>query len=231
MAVIVSPSPYHRVELFYQDLLLHCFVPLENDFVQLLREPLLTFPRGLDEQCPPVLSDIEPEEIEAVLNMRYQGLFFGERKTAPAEEVRQHILYLLQCLPLVCGDDEVVRISYEVHFRIIEFPVHTPRLVLLFQHPCHAVEGCIGGCGRDDASLRSPLLGRLEHSVEHHSAFQPLFKYLPVDSYVIEKSSVADMVETSFDVALQYPLGRAVPAQPSVQGSMASAVLLYRLNP
>ena len=70
--------------------------------------------------------------------------------------------------------------------------------------------------GRHDAALWSSLRSRLKKLVEHHATFQPLIEYLPVDSYVIEKPFMTDMVEASLDVTLQYPLGRTILAQPSV---------------
>src|SRR5690554_1633944 len=77
-AVVITPSPQYGVKVFYQILLRCRLVLSQDDLMQLFSEPFQAFGGWLDKQCAVVFADIEPQKVEALIDVRYQCLFFGK---------------------------------------------------------------------------------------------------------------------------------------------------------
>jgi hypothetical protein len=77
-----------------------------------------TLSRGLRQNLAvPVLTYIVPEKVEALFDMSYAGLLLREVQSSDAKKLRnQRLYFVLQQLFRASGDDEVIRISNEIHF-------------------------------------------------------------------------------------------------------------------
>jgi hypothetical protein len=80
-----------------------------------------------------ILSDVHSEEVEPLLNVRDAGFLWRELQTPVAQKLLDQWLdFIFQQFLGRAGDDEVVRISYEVHLGMTqEYHVEGPVMIFL----------------------------------------------------------------------------------------------------
>lgn len=109
-----------------------------------------------------MLSDVLSQKVETCLERRNPGLFRRKLQTTFTQTTfQQRFDFLLQDFPGVTRDDEVIRVTHEMHL------VPNPAGVTVFrkvfpQQRLHAVQNQVGNRGRDDPSLWNSY-GRREH--------------------------------------------------------------------
>src|SRR5947207_3216451 len=209
VAMVIGPTPNNGVEMTNQVGLAGSVV-LADTLPRLLQKHMRVFFGGSDEQPTLKLAEVLSEEVESVFDLHGAG-FLRRELQAP---VLQKLLdqwpdFIFQHFLGHTGNDEVIRISNEVHFGI-GLPRRGERLL---EQRFQSVQCQVRQRRRDNPALRSACLGREEDSIFNEPGFEPFAEYPFVYENVAEHPLVGDVVETSANVAFQNPLGAVAFAQ------------------
>src|SRR5271170_937048 len=124
--------------------------------------------------------------------MRDAGLLWRElQATFEQEALDQWLDFILQQLFRASGDDEVIRISYEVHLRVVLLPADLLVTEGLLEKLLQSVECQVRQRGRDDPALWRTCLRCEQLAIFHEARLQPFTQYLFVCGDVVEHPSVA----------------------------------------
>ena len=105
--MVIGPAPDLGIEQINQGFLLRRAVRPDG-LSNVIQKRLHVFGRRLDEKFAAVFAYILSEKVEALGDMRYLGLLFGELKTPLGEEcLDERLDFLLQQLFRVSGNNEV----------------------------------------------------------------------------------------------------------------------------
>ena len=153
VAMIIHPSPDHRVELTDQ---FHLAEPptLAGELPHLDQEVMRVLLGGLDEQLAAIFPEVLSEEVEPVVDMGDAG-FLGRELQAPVaqELLDQRFDFIFQQLLGHAGDNEVIRISDEVDFGKDGSPFYPLRTEALLKEFFQSIQSQVGQCGRDNPAL------------------------------------------------------------------------------
>ena len=199
--VVHGPTLENRVE-YLNELGLSCMRHFFQGLFHLVPQALLAFQGRFDQQFLVVLAYIDPKEIETVLDVRDLGFLQGEFQTAFSQKRLNGGQYLrFQCFFRCAADDEVVRIADDMEF--------APSLSLgtVFDDLFQSIQGHVREYRRDNTSLRSSRPSVVIGVVFDVSRFEPLVQWTLFHRDVFSEPLVIEVVETTANVAFEYPLG------------------------
>src|ERR1700679_1397184 len=102
--------------------------------------------------------------------MRDAGLLWRElQATFEQEALDEWLDLILQQLFRASGDDEVIRIAYEVHLRVVGFPSCGLPIEGRLQKALQPIQCQVGQRGRDDPALWCTCLRREQRSILHEA--------------------------------------------------------------
>src|SRR3989442_1153072 len=150
--MVVHPAPDDRVKQTNQILLTSGFVRID-DAPDFLQERVRVLLRRFNEQYPAEFAQMLSEEVEPLVNMCDAGLLRRELQAPFAKELLDEGAdFVCQHVPGGAGDDEVIRISNEVDFRIDGCPRDLLPMEGLIEEIFQSVQNQVRQRGRDDAS-------------------------------------------------------------------------------
>lgn len=151
VSVIVGPAPNHGVELVDQVALADSAVAA-NKLPHLFQERVRVLPGRLGEQFSAELAEGLSEEVKPLCDVRDARLLWRELQAPIAQKLfDQWLDFIFQQFLGAAGDDEVVRIAHEVHFRIVPLPLEFLPREVLFESLLQSVQCQVGQRGRDYA--------------------------------------------------------------------------------
>jgi len=177
VAMIVSPSPNNRVEQSYQIFLFGRTVPTDNR-PNLFKEGVRVLLRRLDQELAAIFADVLAQEVESLFDVRDASFLWRELQAPVVQKLlNQRLDFVFQQFLGAAGNDEVIRVSYEAHFRIAPLPLdHSPAEFLL-QQPFQSIQCQVGQRGRDYPALWRSRLSGEEGSILDEASFQPFTQH------------------------------------------------------
>jgi len=206
--VVGGPAPNDRVEPFDH----HPSVgPAQGP--QFGAEPLPDPSDGrlarLDQWLVGVATDVEPEEVEALIEGDDARLVLVESQTSRRQPLRQPGLDLERFLPGVAERDEIIGVP-DNRWGAHRHPtgVSAGRAVADPGGLLHPVQGDVQQHRANHTALRSSLLGAMQHALLDHARLQPLPDHPPCWERAERGQDVVvgDAVERPGQVCVQNPL-------------------------
>src|SRR6266571_624913 len=205
VAMVIGPATNDGVELTNQVGLTESAI-LANELPHLVQERVRVFLGGLDEQLSAVLAEVLSEEVESIFDGRDAGFLGRELQTPVAHKLLDQWLgFIFQQFLGRTGDDEVVRVSNEVHFGAGLLALGRLHREGFLEPPFQSVQCQVSQRWRDNPALRGACLGGEEDSLFHEPGFEPLAQHFLVRGNLSEHPFVTDVVETTANVAFQHP--------------------------
>ena len=173
VAMVVGPTPDDRIEMTNQ-VGLTGSVMVADALPHLLQKHMRVLLGGSDEQLTVELAEVLSEEVESVFDMRDAGLLWRELQAPVSQKLlNQWFDFVFQQFLGCAGDDEVIRVSNEVHFGV-GFP---PRGELPLEQQFQPVQCQVRQRRRDNPALWSACFRGEEDSVFHEPGFEPFAEH------------------------------------------------------
>lgn len=206
MPVKVRPSSNDRVQASYQVVCRDFSIGLD-DLSEIREECLDVLFRWPGEELPIVFTDMLSEKVKSVFNVRNPGFLLREFQSSFAEKCRDEWFdFILQKLFRDAGNDEIIRVSHQIHLLVhARHGFASGEVILLTKYGLQSVQGHVGKDRRDDAALRRAIFCLIEDRLIHVPRFQPFLEDDFIHGDVGQQPVVADSVEAGFNVSFQYP--------------------------
>ena len=205
VTMVVGPAPNDGIEMTNQVGLTGSAMPM-NKLPHLFQKVVRVFLGRFDEQLVVVFAEVLSEEVESLFDRRDAGFLWRELQAPVAQKLLdQWPDFLFQHVLVHAGDDEVIRVSHEVHFRAVLPPIEFLRWEVLLEQSLQTVQCQVGQRRRDNPALWRACLCGEEDSIFHEPGFEPFAQHFLVGGNVAEHPFVGDVIKTSTNVALQHP--------------------------